>query len=315
MYSKENNFELFLFDTIEKHAEKIRKDTPEKPFFENSSSWFLSCQKQTNDYFILFERNNPSILLIGFISYGWLRRGLTLISNKPIENTKQIWKFIFDFADRNAIASISIEAYGNKTENWKIPEDGNGWKCLKEMNSECYVIDLRKKSGLSKNHKRNIKKAKKINCEIIEPSAKSNSDVAISLSRLCTISYARHSDRGETIQSPRFLKNITQLLKNQYSRVFQAKCDNKIMASNLIIQIGDSAYYDSGGTTSEGMNNGVSYYLMSRIIEVLQKCGIVFFSLGVANRPGLKDLNWDSGRFLCKYAGLPCGGKTNSHIF
>jgi lipid II:glycine glycyltransferase (peptidoglycan interpeptide bridge formation enzyme) len=51
---------------------------------------------------------------------------------------------------------------------------------------------------------------------------------------------------------------------------------------------GNHAYYDMGGSSQEGYRTGASPFLIHEVAKELKRRGFLTFTLGVANRDGLK---------------------------
>ena len=106
---------------------------------------------------------------------------------------------------------------------------------------------------------------------------------------LCEHSRDRRKNRGEPVTSLTKLDSVKNYIDNCGARLYQAVLNNDVVSSNLIFFMGKFAFYDSGGSNSDGMSVGASHFLMSSIIDELRKDGVrsLNLSVGTANRPGL----------------------------
>jgi lipid II:glycine glycyltransferase (peptidoglycan interpeptide bridge formation enzyme) len=62
--------------------------------------------------------------------------------------------------------------------------------------------------------------------------------------------------------------------------IVQAVKGDRILSSALVLKAEQGAYYQSGGTSAEGMACGASHYLLVEIARALQQAGMRSFNLG-----------------------------------
>lgn len=259
--------------------------------FPNSSeipSLFISFMQykrvaKPHDAWLLSRTSNFSTT----DAYATLNRGrlnrdmrVTLNSNE-VAKDKEFMISISEFASQKRAGVLAVEiASPTKTDLSKFC-DGIGHK-----SAQLFIIDMNKTSTLSNNHKRNLKKAKKNNVRI---ACNTGSDSMSLHVNLCEHSRERRKNRGESVLSSTKLDSVKNYIDNCGARLYQAVLNNDVVSSDLIFFIGKFAFYDSGGSNSDGMSVGASYLLMSSIIDELREDSVRALNLGVGtvNRPGL----------------------------
>ena len=197
----------------------------------------------------------------------------------PVE---PLWTRILELAGLCKARLITIEMFG--------PAATNGSPFANEVarhHTQVYVMDLQDadlEAGLSSNHRRNLRKAESLGFSMIETTAP---EAVAAHVRLCGASNDRRAGRGEKIQGNKDRKATEAYLETGAARLFQASLRGEVLSSILVLTIGRAAYYDTGGTSPEGMKMGGSHFLMVHTMVRLKEQGIATFSLDVANTEGL----------------------------
>ena len=83
-------------------------------------------------------------------------------------------------------------------------------------------------------------------------------------------SLERRAKRGEEVETVR-QGHGQALLASGAGELFQAVDGDEILSSMLILRASQGAYYESAGTSPDGMKIGASPFLVSRVAHVLKK--------------------------------------------
>jgi lipid II:glycine glycyltransferase (peptidoglycan interpeptide bridge formation enzyme) len=80
------------------------------------------------------------------------------------------------------------------------------------------------------------------------------------------------------------------LLASRAGEIFQAVDGDRVLSSILVLRSSTGAYYQSAGTSPEGMKVGASPFLISQVAGILRQEGVQIFNLGGAgeDNPGLQ---------------------------
>ena len=132
-------------------------------------------------------------------------------------------------------------------------------------------------SGYSKNHRRSIRKAEKAG--LVVESSKDFDDYAVHVD-LMRQSMVRRERRGEDVTLPSQRDFDFALLDSGAGLLFQARRDGETLASILILLSSNSGYYQSAGTSPEGMSIGASPFLIHAVASALAERGLGTLNLG-----------------------------------
>lgn len=145
-----------------------------------------------------------------------------------------------------------------------------------------FVLPLRSDPllQLGSNHKRNVKKAQKAGVTIRRTRARL--EWLSEHFELMGHSAQRRIGRGESVFISTDTMLYRALLENQAAELFQAVLGRNVLSSVLVLLSPRTAYYQSAGSSPEGMNTGASHFLIHSIAEVLKNEGRHTFNLGGA---------------------------------
>src|ERR1035437_3923214 len=147
-----------------------------------------------------------------------------------------------------------------------------------------YVVSLQNESwdsSLSSNHQRNIKKASAAGLKIEH--ALAQPDLLSQHVRLMEQSLDRRAARGESVtKSSKIEEESRAYIESGAGELYQAVRDGIAMSSILLLRSKRSAYYQSAGTSPEGMSVGASHFLIHNVCKKLKDGGVWVFNLGGA---------------------------------
>ena len=256
------------------------------PFLELSFSQYKTLVVAAKTWTILYPVSGASAVhAVGILRRGRMSRHLDVMLLSPLpDHSSHFWDAILDFASDNRASSIEIEFLGSDADRLPDLQGVNH-----RVDALSYVVDLDRSGQMatySSNHKRNIRKAIKSGMTVIRPT----DDAALETHlRLCNESYTRHEQAGKA-SGPRVRKvDLVKYFTSGSAQLYQASIDGVVVSSLLIVMIEDAAFYDTGGTDSQGFKLGASHFLMHSIIEELKEKGFKFLNLGVSgeSRKGL----------------------------
>jgi lipid II:glycine glycyltransferase (peptidoglycan interpeptide bridge formation enzyme) len=220
----------------------------------------------------------------GFIRSGRLSTQIEVTSAPAVPQTSPWWDGLHAWCRNERIWDLHVRTFGSQPGG--IPPMTG--EASRESRVE-YVLDLTLEdllSGLHSNNKRNWNKARKAGLRLQRTADPACCD---SHHRLVDSSLARREERGErTMQTE--LDVFRVLLSSGAGELFQATLDNVVVSSILLLHARAGSYYQSAGTSPEGMSCGASAFVIAETAVALRNDGRRQFNLGGAGpeNPGLQ---------------------------
>lgn len=184
-------------------------------------------------------------------------------------------------------------------------------RLLEHENQSEFVIDLRNptwEDGVARKHWQNIKRARQSRV-VLQRST--TAEACQEHVNLMSASMARRTRRGE--QTPgdieETLPTIVQLTAKGAAELFRAVQGTKVLSSALVLKAAEGAYYETAGTSPEGMRCGASHFLIYSVARTLRQESIGMFNLGLGADPGITMFKSRFGatplplEYLCFYFG------------
>jgi len=256
---------------------------PNGPFIESSPELFKRLNESEEKIAISAKYSDGKNLLlaVGVIQRGRLNRCLFLSVLRDIPDQAAFWEKLNGFAETTKISQLIIEIIAGCDETIDVAGLPRASEFLK---SDLFLVDvLAQDVKFSSNHRRNIKKAKKLGIELIEQPI----DPAIEDHfRLRQSSFDRRAARGENIVESYPMRYIS----TGKARLWQCGLDGEVLSSNLIVHGLDGAWhYESAGTSPEGFKMGASHFLHNEIMIAMRDAGVRWYDLGGTSEdnPGL----------------------------
>lgn len=133
-------------------------------------------------------------------------------------------------------------------------------------------------SSLGSNHRRNLVKAEKSGLAMRRTSSP---DAITTHVLLMNLSMERRHERGEEVAVNIRQIYYRQMLSSGAGEFFQAvHSDGSVLSSIFLLRSAAGSYYQSAGTSPQGMKLGASPFLIWRTAELLRHEGVTCFSLG-----------------------------------
>lgn len=156
-----------------------------------------------------------------------------------------------------------------------------GAECGRETGIE-YRLDISGPSPLvptSTNHRRSVTKARKLG--VVIRRVRTPDAIAVHLS-LMQASMDRRAARGESVPDKWNTKFYEALLASGAAEFAQALLDGVVTSSIFLMRSPGGAYYQTAGTSPEGMSAGTSPFLIVELAEALRGEGATSLDLGGA---------------------------------
>lgn len=150
-----------------------------------------------------------------------------------------------------------------------------------EENGSEFFLRLSEKpevSSLGSNHRRNLAKAEKNGLVLHRTSSP---EAIITHTNLMGLSMERRHERGEDVAvniRQTYYRQMLSAGAGEFSQVLHP--DGTVLSSVFLLRSAAGSYYQSAGTSPQGMSLGASPFLIWRTAELLRHEGVTCFSLG-----------------------------------
>lgn len=252
---------------------------PTNPFA--TVSFFESRRQVGYATWVLGLRNDASGLKCGcgaFLRTGRLNRTLEIPSLPAVGVDSSFWDGLREFCRHHGVTRIELGTFGSPP-GAEIPVLGT--HCTRRSRCE-FVLDVAGDLAamLSSNHKRNVKRAQKAGLVVRRTRS---AEAASAHQALMSQSMDRRRSRGEKVRligpSPEYMA----LLQSGAGELSQALRAGTVLSSVLVLNAPKGGYYQSAGTSPEGMAVGASHFLIHSIASQLSADGAQVFNLGGAD--------------------------------
>jgi len=229
----------------------------------------------------LREGTRLSAACAAFLKAGRLSRALEIVSLPalaPGPARERFWEGLRDFCRRARVSHVEAGTFASDPSDIPALPGEVSRRARRE-----YVLDLRAENvwaGLSSNHLRNVKAARKAGVGV-----RRGADAAAlgAHLRLIESSLERRRERGEDAQAGDLAERVAALAGAGAGELFQASLDGEVLSSIFVLLAERGGYYQSAGTSPEGMARGASHFLVHHVAEDLRGRGMEVFNLGGAD--------------------------------
>lgn len=235
--------------------------------------------------FVLRTNQTWQAACLGFMRRGRFSRSLEILSLPNIPFGSPFWGGLLGFCNSFRIWDLSIRSI--------VPTSSTIDLDAVQLNRKTgveYRLALcrdRRVSPPSSNHRRSIAKATTLGMQ-----ARRTRDLGAVQTHLDLMqsSMGRRVARGEDVPShlsPRFYEAMLSTGAGEFA---QAVRGDVVRSSIFLLRSKSGAYYQSAGTSPEGMDEGASAFLIVETAESLFREGVTLFDLGgaCADETGLK---------------------------
>ena len=213
---------------------------------------------------------------LGFLALGRVHRTLE-IPSLPGNATAAFVTGLLDASRARGITTLDLNTFASPAISIpRLPRE-------RRRERREWLIDLSRgdwQKDLATNHRRNVERARKSGCSVRR--AGTPQDVEIH-ARLAAASMDRRARRGEATGAAEQRALIRAMLDSGCAQLFQAVLDGRVVSSVCIMLARHGAYYQSAGTSPDGMTAGASPFLVVQAAEMLRGEGRRVLNLGDAS--------------------------------
>lgn len=258
--------------------ERMAERAPENPFFTPSFARAQSARGRMPVALVLDDGGGKrGAGCVGFLAGRWFDRVLEIPSLPDIEDPEPFWGGLLEACRERRVSRLEIHGYGS--DGVGIPAIADElWRRARRE----YRIDLGGEDlllGFSSNHRRNIRKATKAGLRVRRGADREACEAHV---ELVNSSRMRRRRRGESVGGMETFEHVWPLPGSGAGRFYQAEADGRPVSSVLVLEAERGAYYQSAGTSPEGMETGASHFLVYRILETFRAKGHACFNLAGA---------------------------------
>jgi ribosomal protein S18 acetylase RimI-like enzyme len=257
---------------------KLSDRTPANPFA--SCSYFESINETGSPVWVLGLTDHTGGILCGCLAHfesGRLHRTLEIPSLPSVGEDSLFWAGLREFCKDRRVTKLELGTFGS-SPGVEIPS--LGVQCSRRSRCE-FILHLAGYAAtqLSSNHKRNVQKAQKAGMTV---KWGRSVEAAQTHHALMNQSFERRRLRGEHVGSIGPREQHLAFLKCGAGELCQAILDGSVLSSILVLRAPQGAYYQSAGTSPEGMSKGAAQFLIHSVASQLSDIGLEVFNLGGA---------------------------------
>lgn len=256
--------------------QELTEHAPENPFC--TPAYFQAMRCLRTEPWIVGLRDGARLYSGAgmFITRGRLNRLLEIVSLPAAAAFEEFWRGLFHFAAKQGISRLEANSFASSAAIIPVFQQEI------ERRARCeYIIDLKEfhPSSMSVNHRRNLRKA---GSQGFAVRRSVELDTCREHSQLMGLSQERRRKRGEVIAAKSSVATLMPFLEWGCGELFQAAKENQVFSSILVLRAPKGAYYQSAGTSLEGMSLGASHFLISSLACQLREEGLRVLNLGGA---------------------------------
>lgn len=252
---------------------------PENPFSTVAYSRAVEDCGLRAFSFLLYEKDEARDGCYGFLRAGRFSSVLE-IHSAPVASEIAFWSGVTKICRQHKVTDLEVLSFASPSVAIPHLEGEERRKQRVE-----YLVDLPDRDlimSISTHHRRHVRKADKAGVTITRGPGL---DAVGTHCALMLASLARRKERGEDVSEQVDERLYTALVRRGAGELFQATLNGEVLSSNLILKARRAAYYNTAGTTPEGMRSGASQLLIYSITRLLQSEGLLHLNLGGAD-PG-----------------------------
>ena len=215
---------------------------------------------------------------LGFFKKGILSSSLELMTSPKLSEPDIFWIGVLDFCRKERVCDLFIESFASETAD--IP-----WlpgEVSRRVRYE-FILDLTSPElfqNISQDHKRDISCAQKSGLIVKKARELSAAKLHLGLVRASMAQQAVRSEGAGALNEKRFFE---ALLTSGSGEIFQVYHKDKVVSSIMLVKSKYYAYYQSGGTSEDGIQYGASVFCICEVATILKSEGIQLFNLGEAD--------------------------------
>jgi hypothetical protein len=261
--------------------------TPDNPFYTSAYAEAMRMGGQQVWVFALRDGDRLLSACTGFLKDGRLSRWFEIPSLPALgANERDFWEGLLKFCRRCRVSNLEVNTFASvpvRIPAYPVP--------TRRIDRTEYLIDLRQSdlwSLLRKGHRWSINRGRKAGL-VLRSSA--SGDHCQDHCQMVDASMRRRGAQCEIAQGSMLLNQTKIFLSTGAGVLFQAIRDGIVFSSALVLLSRSGAYYQSTGSSAEGMEQGASVFLVFEIAKNLQERKLDIFNLGGVSgvNPGLQE--------------------------
>lgn len=269
----------------ERRIAEVAERNPRSPF---EGVEYAAVRAALGETPCLFGLRSDGRLVAGCLAFlrgGAFSRRVEIKTVPRLPQDEPFWSGVRRFCRRHRVWELSVQSFAAEAVPVpKLPRE------LRRRERCEYLLDLSAADvpgALSTNHRRAVKRAERAGLGLRRSREASAADVHLAL---IGASLARRRERGEAVAAPRGGALVRELVRSGLGELFQSLEGATVLASVLVLRRSGVAYYQSAGTSPDGMGKGASPWLVREIAARLRADGDRIFNLGGAgpDNPGLQ---------------------------
>jgi Acetyltransferase (GNAT) domain len=257
---------------------------PDNPFLVGA---YMRAQRALGlDAWIVGEETRGTLrsAALGVIKSGRIRRSLFINSLPSFPSDSDFWRGLEDFCAEHGITDLELATRASP-ESIIPPIRGE----LERIGRAEFVLRLAGRdihAGMSNHHRARVRKGTKrgLTIRVSRNSVALDAHIALHMH-----SMLRREARGEEVPLEFARVGPLAYLEAGAGSLYQAILRDEVVSSLMILRSATGAYFESGGSSSEGMRIGASHFLLFQTAVSLQAEGVETFFLGGA-RPSEEGL-------------------------
>ncbi len=268
--------------------EELAAASPANPFC--SAAFAEARRSQGERPWVLSLRDNAGGLIAGCAAFGRsgrLSRSLEVPSLPSVGDDRVFWDGLLELCGRLDITQLRLDSFASPPG--RIPSLPGEVERVRRIE---YIIPLRGADlwkPLRKGHRWTVNRGRKAGLVVRRSTAAADCRVHCSL---MGASMERRAERGENVPTGDAASGpLLALLQAGAGELFQATFNDMVVSSALILTSRSGGYFQTAGTSPEGMARGASQFLVFEIARSLQEHGMEAFNLGgvAGSNPGLHE--------------------------
>lgn len=266
-------------------CKQVANLAPTNPFY--TPSYIETRRRLVSQPWVLSLRKNGELIAAcsAFTKSGYLNRSLEITSLPTFPENHGFWDGLLTFCRKIRVSQLVVGSFASTST--AIPELPGQ---VRRTSRREYVLHLQGDhvlERLSSHHTRNIKRAFKAGLKVQRAV---DEEACHDHARLIHGSMERRKVRGESVPEDIQTDTFVAMMRSGAGEIFRAVLENKVLSSVLVLKAEKGGYYQSAGTSPDGMASGASHFLVHEIASTLRAQGMYLFNLGGVDQthPGLE---------------------------
>jgi Acetyltransferase (GNAT) domain len=263
------------FDPSEEAIRAVSAAVPANPFY--TVEYCAAKRTLGLEPVILSLRDQGGAVTacIALLRQGRIRRTLEIDSLPAIRDEREFWGGLTRLCEARHVGNLLINSYSSAPVVIPPLPGECSRTSLREFVLPLGEDDLWKR--VHRSHRWRINRARKRGLEVRRSRDPRDCDHHAAV---MAASIARRAARGEVVPDGVSLRECTALVECGAGELFQVILAGRVLSSGLVLMAERGTYYQTSGTSPEGMERGASHLLIHEVAVHLKEQGIGAFNLG-----------------------------------